>query len=252
MSDVPSSLTPPVADAPPAVVTASDDGNVLVVAENPGELQTAQAALVDWFERKVTAIGRDLADARQNLEDARNEGWRLPPFQKIVRDLENNSLYYEKALDAVREGYCIVPNFPVDVVAIRTVADHPQGSETTRGNWRPRIEFEADKNLASGEGRYVDPVATAVMAHSEKDEKSCVITKFWEANEFREVALPVKFMKPRVLQATQHAMACKIFDDVAVLPRRRKADPIVVGRIHGPNGKHLTFLVAWFIDTKDL
>ena len=59
-------------------------------------------------------------------------------------------------------------------------------------------------------------------------------------------------MKPRVLQATQHAMAMQIFDELGVMPAVKKTDPVVIGRIIGPGNKEMSFLISWFIDRKDL
>lgn len=234
-------------------VTQMDDGNMLVVAEHPGQLQDAQKALVEWFTRKVKAIDAELLDARKSLSDARLHGWRVQPFQKVIRDLEVAYDYYGKAKTAVSEGYCIVPDFPVDVVAVRTSKDMPTGGEVTSG-WRPTITEKAEK-LPEGVGEYVDSNVKVTHGYEYEDKSSSgtlVKKHWWEASEFRDVALPVKFMKPRVLEATQHAMAMKIFDEIGVLPARRKSDPLVVGRILGPKGKSMTFLIAWFIDTKDL
>lgn len=232
------------------VVTQSDDGNLLVVAEHPGELQQAQSALIAWFARKVETLKTDLSIARNELENARKCMWRPGPFQKMVRDLELQHTYYEKALAAVEEGYCIVPNFPVDVVAIRTVCGEPE-REYREANWgKPTIETSTEMNPV-GEGRYVAKDLKVEYAHTDTDDKGSK-HQFWKSTEFRDVALPVKFMKPKVLAATQHAMALNIFDEVAVLPARRKSDPIVVGRILGPKDKVLTFMLAWFIDSKDL
>ena len=242
-----------VVPAVPQTVTSLNDGNILVVAENPGELQLAQQALIDWFIRKAEQVDSELTDARNELENARASKWRLGPFQKMVRDLECSFDYYSKARAAVEQGYCIVPNFPVDVMAIRTDRNIPSGGH--RGTWRPRLGQSADK-LPEGDGEYVDPNPKVVKTETDYKTNTAgqrvVDSYWWEATEFKDVALPVKFMKPRVLQATQHAMALKIFDEIAVLPARRKSDPIVVGRILGPKNKSMTFMIAWFIDSRDL
>jgi hypothetical protein len=59
------------------------------------------------------------------------------------------------------------------------------------------------------------------------------------------------------MSATAEAIALKIFDEIGSLPkRRRKGDPIVVGRICGGFGdadrKVITFLIAWYVDTREL
>ena len=49
----------------------------------------------------------------------------------------------------------------------------------------------------------------------------------------------------------------KLFDEIGILPAtRRHADPILVGRIKRKesayNEPSMTFLIAWWIDTRDL
>lgn len=65
---------------------------------------------------------------------------------------------------------------------------------------------------------------------------------------------------------TAQAMAIKVFDDLGVLPGsthragKRPAvapDPLVIGRVvlpacYGGPERRLSFVVAWFIDTRDL
>jgi hypothetical protein len=76
-----------------------------------------------------------------------------------------------------------------------------------------------------------------------------------------EIGFPVQAVKPIVLDATQRALAMKIFDSIGVVQNggaggfvQRRGDPIVVGRLIDPrgNGRMVTFFVAWWLNTKDL
>jgi hypothetical protein len=80
---------------------------------------------------------------------------------------------------------------------------------------------------------------------------------------FGYVDFPVALATPAVLDATQAAMAKNIFDEIGGLPgrRSRKGDPIVVGRILRPTAAPITswqlrpavtFLIAWWVDTRQL
>lgn len=236
-----------------AASPATDD--VLLVASNPEEMQVAQAGLVSWFENKVTALKNDLSDAESNIEIARKGKFKMGPFQSVASKVRRELTYYEKGLAAVREGFCIVPNFPVDIIAIRTNKAEPVGTANVKWG-TPAIEQEAGK-LPVGDGEYRDPLPTVGVTHIEKNEKNEVTAKWWQAIEFQDVSIPVSFMKPRVLEATQRAMAMKIFDEIGILPdrRKRKSDPVVCGRVivkRGYETRVMTFLISWFIDTKQL
>lgn len=236
------------------VVTLLPDSNVLVIAEQPGEMQAAQDALIAWAGNKVAQVKADLADAELALDSATACGVKLHGVRKLVKSAKDSLAYYEKVKAALEDGYCIVPDFPVEVVAIRTNAFSPRG--TRESSWGvPAITQHAQK-LPEGEGEYVSPTPTAYHASDRdvtnyKGEKSGTV-KVWRADEFCDVELPIKFMKPRVLQATQAALASKIFDEIGILPARPKKDPLIVGRIIDPKGRPLSFLISWFVDSRDL
>lgn len=250
MSDQPASelITSPISTAPS--ITPVMGGDMVVVAEHPGQLQAAQQALVDWFSNKVRSLNGELTDAMKSLSDARINGWSVKPFQTVCNKLEKEVAYYKKCKAAACEGYCIVPDFPVDIVAVRTDREFPAAPIVSAKYFQPTINEPAQK-LPEGVGEYVASETTVELWNVDKNEKGEVVEKWWNAVEFKDVSLPVRFMKPRVLEATQRAMQLKVFDEIGILPARKKSDPIVVGRILGPK-KNLSFLIAWFIDTRDL
>jgi hypothetical protein len=237
------------------VVTPLPDGNVLVIAEQPGEMQAAQEALIAWAGNKVAQVRADLADAEQALDSATACGVKLHGVRKLVKSARDSLAYYEKVKSALEDGYCIVPDFPVDIVAIRTMRDWPTESRTETSGWKPEC-VQAGEVLPEGEGQFVSP-NPAVQWCGNRDEKNAKgeITRsldVWKATEFKAVGLPVKFMKPRVLQATQIALVSKIFDEIGILPASPKKDPLIVGRIIDPKGRPLSFLISWFVDSRDL
>ncbi len=236
--------------------TVTDLGNsdVLVIAEQPGEMQAAQLALVSWAATKVSRVKQELADAEDCLAQATASGLRLDGVRKMVATARKSLVYHEKVKSALEAGYCIVPDFPVDLVAIRTSRMNPIGERSQ--NWGiPGIEQKAQA-LPEGEGDYVNPWPTA--RHVRTDEqtnhegKVTGTVKVWRAADFCDVELPVKFMKPRVVEATNRAMLSGIFDEIGILPARPKKDPLVVGRIIDPKGRRLSFLISWFLDSRDL
>jgi len=79
----------------------------------------------------------------------------------------------------------------------------------------------------------------------------------YKATKFRELDFPFLLVKPQVLDATQIAMAAKIFDEIGIAPEgvihSRKPDPMILGIIKAPKRgythKKITFLIAWFLNT---
>lgn len=238
----------------PEVVTQLGGGDVLVIAETPGQMQTAQDALIAWAAHKLTQVKQELIDAEKAYDQAVACGVRMGGIEKLLNNADKTVRYYEKVKAALEDGYCIVPDFPVDVIAVRTSKDKPTGRMKTNG-WEPLITQNA-QSLPPGEGQYVNPAAKAEWwrEHNKRgvDGKVISTTTEWKASEFQEIGLPVKFMKPRVLESTQHAFASKIFDEIGILPARPKKDPLVIGRIIDPKGKRLSFLISWFVDSRDL
>jgi hypothetical protein len=242
--------------------------NVLVVAEHPAELQAAQASLVGWADSRLAVLRADKATAETDLEAAKSHKWRSAPFRKVVSMVSNEIDYVEKMKLALEAGYCIVPNFPVDVIAIRIGNGRSPGGGSSTAGWRSSLsDFEQTTDaLPAGQGEYVDRFPERrITKEDAKNNKREAITQYRAVpTEFRDPRFPVHMAKPRVLEATSRAMVLKCFDRIGVLPgRKRKADPIVVGQIIKPNKpgyekenhnhtQITSFLIAWWIDTRDL
>lgn len=232
-----------------------------LVALTPAEMPAAQTALVDWCLRRmreVAAITRDLA---KNLEIAKRNRWgsRVSLQTTLARERKRID-FYRKIKAAVQEGYLIIPNFPVDAFAVRVTSNAP-----------PRIAdtyvsdniIETRAQLAGpGEGRYVDDTQLyhdyrrqITKADGTKETTGQVFaTKYDEV-----IDLPMTVIKPIVLEATERAMALKIFDTLGIV-RQRKRDPIIVGTIIDPreryprsdHAKRVTFFIAWWLDLETL
>lgn len=247
--------------------TRPQESNVLVVAEHPSELQAAQQSLIGWADSRLSVLQADRAEAEKDVQNAKAHKWRSAPFRKVVSMLDNEIEYVAKMHTALKAGYCIVPNFPVDVIAIRIREDQfPQGSSTAANRWG-LSDFEQETDaLAGGEGEYVDKlperrIAKSTVRDAQGKETTALVAT---PTKFRDPRFPVHMAKPRVLEATSRAMVLKCFDRIGVLPgRKRKADPLVIGQIMKPNkpsherhnhnhGQVTSFLIAWWVDTRDL
>lgn len=230
----------------------------VVIASSPIEMANAQGHLVDWFAKKVEACRAELAEAEENLAKAQASKWRTKGWIRRVLLSKQAVAYYEKAKAAVEEGYFLVPDFPVEVIAIRTTARGPQ-RYSAESTWpHPAIKDQNTNSPDLGEGKYVAPEALVRSSTYDKSRQDGKIEKrhVTEAVDFQPPDFPYKIVKPRILDDTSRAMALKIFDEICVVSKPKRApDPIVVGRITrriGAQEKKLSFLISWWIDEGDL
>lgn len=237
-----------IQDRPPPV----DD--LLVVAEKPDELQAAQSRMIAWATSRVAEVRREIQIADEGLENARKRKYPTGPFRAMAKRMREELTYYEKMRDALTAGYVIVPNFDVQLFAIRTTRLLPE-PRTLQSTWtkRPLPNDERADASASGSGEYHSP-APQVSRWSEQgtqDGKSVTVYKVRPIG-FVDPKYPAVMCKPQVLDATERAMALKIFDQFGCTTKTRKEDPIITGQIIRPGGRVVSFLVAWWIDTADL
>lgn len=248
-----------VETAPPTQMT--------VVAQNPQEMLVAQARLVEWAKGKLAEARQDHVELVQNYEIAVKSKWRSDTLKRHAAKALRKVDFYEKILGALEAGYVIVPNFPVDVFAIRTSKTWPERNEVA-GNWATPDPQTAVPS-PSGEGRYVDSHAHVhdelqVTKRDPVTYKAIDTERHAWAEAFRDVDFPFATAKPEILTATQRALALKLFDDVAVSPQRSghrtrptvQGDPMVIGRVLFRERTYVlravSFLISWHVDTRDL
>lgn len=231
----------------------TDVTDLALVALTPADMAPAQAELLTWCDRKVAAVKAELADLEANLEIATASGWKHASVVASINRAAKRVLYYEKIQAAVAAGYLIVPNFPVDVFAVRVQRAKPRETEAS---YSRSGKFDAKPELlAAGEGRYVDDrVFTIDESYTETQEgKERRVDRHVSA-DYDAVDFPVTMVKPAILSATQRAMALKVFDQIGVVQNQSGRDPIIVGQLLDPrgNGRRATFFVAWWLNTRDL
>lgn len=239
------------------------------VALTPGEMPTVQAEIAAWCQVKLIALGRDLADARQNIVQAKRRKWKSSGWDGIIRKTVKRMLYYAKIKAAVRAGFVIVPNFPVELIAVKVDNERPRHAVAT---YPSSINTaEPDMWLGPGQGRYVNET----LPHEDigyqqqlpgKDPVWKPLARVGAPGYDEEIDFPVTLVKPVVLKATQRAMCLKIFDTIGLVNQdgrttsraQAKSDPIVVGQIiDGSTSKRsgqrrMTFFIAWWLDTRML
>jgi len=228
--------------------------DLTLVALTPADMVPAQTALVAWCTEKVAAVKAELSDLETNLELATERGWKHASVEASLRRAQKRVLYYEKIKAAVEAGYLIVPNFPIDIIAVR-VKRSKQPQEVRDSQWGG---FPATAQLLpTGEGRYVDDrVKYRDESFVEKVEGKEKHVRRYVTGDYDDVGFPVVAVKPAILQATQQAMALKIFDEIGIVTNQPGSgkDPIVVGRLLDPRGNRrcCTFFIAWWLDTASL
>lgn len=229
-----------------------------LVARNAGEMKTAQTAMATWFGEKLEIAKRDHAELAEAVEVAKRNGWQLGALQRQARNALGRVRFFEKCKAASEAGYCIIPNLPVDVFAIRTHRN-PKYKDSA-DEWTARRQYTSSPPLGDGEF-YSDRTSVTSYDRTEKrtDGTERTITRY-ETDDYVEVEFPISVARPLVMTATSEAMALKCFDEIGVLPDRwiTKKDPIVVGTILRPGrqpwalDRGLMFLVAWYVDTRTL
>jgi hypothetical protein len=230
--------------------------NIEVVALSPAEMTGAQEHLVAWCERRLGEVAHEVADAKERLRVTANTPLHTDAFQRQVNAGARRLEFYHKLLAALQAGYLIVPNFPLDVFAIRTTRVNP--SEHL-DRWASEVRDQPAMALPVGAGRYVAPDTTIGKRQVERfnpEKKDMEKVAEYYALDFRELNFPARLAHPRVLDATQRALALKVFDELGLVGEPT-TDPVVVGRIYHPRSggstrRFTTFFIAWWLNTAAL
>jgi len=238
--------------------------HLIAVASNPAQMQLAQQDLIVWMDTRLTTLDTELAEASANLEQAKKHKWKSSPFLKQVNKLKDQQLFYGKVRSALAAGYTIIPNFQdVDVFAIRTTAARPSPN-TEKSKWsKPFPVDQTAEILPIGEGSFVNASANfgrKKLVEGQDDKGKDQWVHIAETTSHALVDFPFKLVKPEIMISTKQAMDCLVFDDMVCSPSRNRptrGDPMIIGRIHlGSRSsapiRTLSFLVTWFISTKDL
>lgn len=239
--------------------TAPPPADLHLVALDPGQMARAQGDLLAWCQAKIRETQGHLREVRDNLRVARECKWRTSTLEAVVRRTAGLVAYYQRISRALEAGYIIVPNFPMDVFAIRTARSHPVGLDVQSQYRQHRQQAQA---LPEGAGTYVSPLpVVSSYTKDERDPKTGQVKSvpWYYASAWRDVAFPVAAAKPVVLEAAARAQALHIFDEIGLARGEVEApgrDPILLGRILRPwSGwarRRTTFFIAWWLDTRSL
>lgn len=224
----------------------------LVALDRP-QLEAAHAKMIEWAKARRDKVDVDVDVESTNLDLAAQNGWLTQPFERRLNALARQRTFYDKIVAALEAGYAIVPNFPMDIFAIRTKAKETKGNPQ-KGSYNRFIQ--SAQLLPVGDGRYVDPAPHVItQAETTKNAKGEDVKQNiqWPADEFDEVGFPVALARPELMTRVGHAMASKIFDQVGVVDDR-SGDPVIVGRILNPRNSrpNISFFLGWHFDPSRL
>jgi len=224
-----------------------------IIAVNPQQMQEAQATTIGWISAKLADANGDLANAKETFLALQKAGLRTRPVEAIAAKANRRVKFYEKVKAALEAGYYIIPPFDIQLFAIRTNrVSTPDNVSDSR--WQQEMK---PVSLPVGEGRYENPAVARVEAGTVQRTNSAkqdyTVTLFKNGNWQHGIDLPIRAMKPQIIEEVGRALHMKIFDALGIAPAYRAADPIIAGQIVRPDGRGpLTFFVAWWLDEADL
>lgn len=237
-----------------------------LTATTPIEMQQAQLGLIQWCEQKIAAMKHDASELLGAFTIAVQRKWKSTTLKRHADLAAKRVTYYEKIKAALEAGYCIVPNFPVALFAIRTDKSKPAKmllveNRYSKSSWA-ETKTQEPKLLAAGEGEYQNPEAPSTLNYIGpiKDANGGDKHKYETyCEEWADIEFPINMARPRVMEAVGTAMNQKIFDELGILPDPKpKKDPLIVGHIidpaprpYGP-AKYVTFIIAWHLNVRDL
>lgn len=232
----------------------------VVLARTPEELSAAHVQMMTWADNRIADARAELRDLRANLIHAEENSWDPRAWKRHIKRVDQRIVYYSKIRSALNEGFCIVPNFPIDVFAVKTKRKKPNPAiVTSRYVHGLRMSNINSDQSPQGEGEYRDPATlneTWEETGKDKDGKDETI-HCRQAVDLAPPEFPFTLVKPEILENVSFAKTVKIFDELGVMPDRRRrsgGDPMIVGRIkmhNSWNSKQMTFLLAWWMNPEE-
>ncbi len=232
----------------------------VVMARNPEELNIAQTAMIGWANSRIATTCEEIKDLETNYAHVKKNGWESKPWKMRLNREKRRLTYYLKVKAALKQGYCIIPNFPIDVFAVKTKRKNPSKAtrSTTWSSGPGMPDIESDQS-AIGEGEYRSPQTlndtwTEKLEDKEGKERT---HHFAQASELAPPDFPFKMVKPQILEDASFAKTVKIFDELGVMPERRHrtgGDPVLIGRIMMSNQfgtRQMSFLISWWMNPEE-
>jgi hypothetical protein len=221
--------------------------DIELTATLPNEMIVAQQQLITWCDGKIQVIRTESVELKEAFEHAKEMKWKYTALQNQYNKSVKRISYYEKIKEALLAGYYIVPNFDVEIFAIRTKREKPLQFLST-SQWETHRAEQPAHDVSLGEGDYVNNRPIIYSKGIEDNKK-----EYW-AESWQDIEFPVTMAKPMIMEATTQAMKQKIFDRFGVFPStRKKTDPVIIGQIVHKESQYkeriVSFMIAWHINT---
>jgi hypothetical protein len=251
-----------------------------LVATNPAEMQAAQGDLKEWLEGRLTVLERDIIEANAALNEARKNGWATAALTSARNRAVDEETFYNKILLAVEAGYTMIPDFPIQVFAVRR-GEQPREETRTFVGWHKSTDTGLGQPVPPdyapvGAGEYRNPLP-ATWGNVREDKTATPENKrpryYTTVTRYSHPAAPVSFpstsARSPVMKATAKAMKEKTFDQIGIcLPTRavaggrqvqqgaRAGDPLIIGQVVGKRvgsrQKIVSFIIAWHLNMEEL
>lgn len=228
--------------------------DIELTATVPQEMIGAQQQIILWCEKKIVEGRSESQELFAAVEHAKKNKWKYTTLQNQYSKSVKKVEYYEKIKGALEAGYYIVPNFPIEIFAIRKgLHRRPTGKSTSTSQWNLGSHQQSFQELPAGEGVYRNPFPLVVTEEQKGSDGKTYYSRYPE--EWDQFEFPINMAKPQIMSVTQTAMTMKLFDRVGVMPsvRKKKEDPVIIGQIvrkgAGRSEKVVSFMIAWHLNT---
>ncbi len=228
---------------------------ITLYATSPDQLAVSHKELHNWCVAKIAELDEERKEQEALLAAAMKGRFKVSTVERLLNRTQRRVVFYEKVKLALEKGYFVVPNMPMQTLAIRTRLKIPAG-HAERGNWR---EFaQQAQALAPGLGEYQNPLPQVERDHdTEKNAKGETVEfAICYPIAWKDLEFPIELASPALLETANQAIQEKLFDELGFVRDEKRAttrhgDPILVGRIRNPEPRRLdvTFFLGWRINT---
>lgn len=255
-----------------------------LIALTPAQMEAARGDMKAWLEGRLTVIEREIVEANAALNEARRNGWNTSVLTLARNRAVDDETFYNKILVAVEAGHTPIPDFPIEMFAVRRHESERSRDVTFNGAVTGRDTFLGQPVrpdcAPAGAGDYRNPhpwMHDSVRENKapgaqERNEPRYYTTVHRSNSPIGPIMFPSITARSPIMRATAGAMKEKVFDQIGVChpviadassatrrvdtSARRAGDPLVIGQIlHkrvGSKQKVVSFIIAWHLNLEDL
>lgn len=233
------------------VVHANEDLQLQAVSGD--QMISAHEQMRTWAGARIARLRADLNEEIEVRHIAAKNRWATKRHDRKIREMERRIDFFVKIDAALEAGYVIIPNFSMDVFAMRTDRTTPAPNTAQGGSWN--VQMQSARVLPEGFGEYRNP-HPMVQTDEEKTENGVERTSY-AVGEWLDIEFPFALAKPMLMSRTAEALALKCFDEIGIVQDTGRSggrgDPYIIGRILNPAKRpDISFFIGWFFDPSAL